>query len=240
MTGSLLNTCRVGLLLCALASASAWAQSRPSSTATVGAVPSLDGVWQGPYVPDTRRALGHDLPLTAYGKEKFNTVDTANDPTSYCLPVGPARAIQAPFPFQIVQSPTVVTILFEYQRTFRIIYLDGREHPKDWEPEWYGHSVGRWEGGDTLVVDTVNLNERSWIDTAGHQHSDKLRLTERFQKTDKDTIRWTVTFEDPVYFTEPWSITTNLKRQDTSIMSYACEENEKDRSHLDASKKSNQ
>ena len=237
MTDSLVHAYRLGLLLCALVPLSAWAQPSPSSpSATAGKIPLLDGVWQGPYVPDTSRALGHDLPLTAFGKEKFKSVDTANDPTSYCLPVGPARAIQAPFPFQIVQSPAIVTILFEYQRTFRIIYLDGREHPKDWEPEWYGHSVGHWEGGDTLVVDTVNLDERSWIDTAGHQHSNKLHLTERFQKVEKDVIRWTVTFEDPVFFTEPWSITTNLKRQDTAIMSYSCEENEKDRVHLDSSK----
>ncbi len=237
MTNFILSESRVGLLLCLLAPASLWAQSQASSTPTEGKVPSLEGIWQGPYVPDTRRALGHDLPLTPLGKEKFASVDTATDPTSYCLPVGPARIIQAPFPFQIVQSPTVVAILFEYQRTFRIIYLDGREHPKDWEPDWYGHSLGHWEG-DTLVVDTVNLNDQSWVDTAGHQHSDKLHLTERFQKIDKDVIKWTVTFEDPVYYTEPWSISTNLKRQDTSIMSYACEENEKDRGHLDAARKS--
>jgi hypothetical protein len=236
MTDSRGNMWRAALLICALQSA-VWAQPGPSSSAA-GTVPSLDGVWQGPYVPDTRGALGHELPLTAFGKEQFKNVDTANDPTSYCLPVGPARAIQAPFPFQIVQSPAVVTILFEYQRAFRIIYMDGRERPKGSGPEWFGHSVGHWEGGDTLVVDTVNLDARTWIDTAGHQHSDKLRLRERFQKVGKDMIRWTVTFEDPVYFTEPWSITTDLTRQDTSIMSYSCEENEKDRVHLDAAKKS--
>jgi hypothetical protein len=87
------------------------------------------------------------------------------------------------------------------------------------------------------VVDTIGLNDRTWLDTAGHEHSDKLHLVERFQKTDWNTIKWTVTFEDPIFFTEPWSITLPIKRQNTEIMSYSCEENEKDRTHLRRTKR---
>src|SRR6266550_3207565 len=126
--------------------------------------------------------------------------------------------------------------LFKNQHTFRIIHTDGRSHPQDVDPTWFGDSIGRWEG-DTLVVDTVGLNDRTWLDTAGHEHSDQLHLAEKFQKTGNDNIKWTVTFEDPKFYTEPWSITLPIARQNTEIMSYSCEENEKDRAHLRRTKK---
>ena len=86
-------------------------------------------------------------------------------------------------------------------------------------------------------VDTIGIDERTWVDTAGHEHSDQFHLTERFEKIDANTIRWTATYEDPVYYTEPFTITLPIKRQDTRIMSYSCEENNRDRVHLDASKR---
>jgi hypothetical protein len=104
------------------------------------------------------------------------------------------------------------------------------------DPTWFGDSIGKWEG-DTLVVDTVGLNDRTWLDTAGHEHSDQLHLVEKFQKTGNNNIKWTVTFEDPKFYTEPWSITLPIARQNTEIMSYSCEENEKDRAHLRRTKK---
>ena len=200
------------------------------------ATPDLNGVWQGPYTPDLTKPLGHALPFTPYGAQRFKNVVHADDPSSYCLPVGPARGIQAPMPFQIVQTPGLVAILFEYQRTFRLIYTDGRKHRQSVDnPEWFGDSIGHWDG-DTLVVDTIGISDRTWLDTAGHEHSDQLHLTERFQKTDANNIKWSVTFEDPKFFTEPFSITLPLKHQDTVIMSYSCEENEKDRDHLNKAK----
>lgn len=201
-----------------------------------GPRPDFTGVWQGPFTPDLARPYGKDLPFTAFGRDRFAKVENADDPTSYCLPMGPSRAIQAPFPFQIVQTADTIALLFEYQRTFRIVHLDGRSHPNDFEPEWFGHSIGRWEG-NVLIVDTIGINDGAWLDTAGHQHSDKLRMTERFEKTEPNVIRWTATFEDPVYFSEPFSVSLNLKRQNTVIMSYSCEENNRDREHLDAAKR---
>ena len=185
-------------------------------------------------------AYGKELPFTPHGADKWAKADTATDPTGFCLPVGPARGIQAPFPFQIVQSDAMVAILFEYQRTFRMIYTDGRKPPDDIHeyPEWMGFSTGRWEG-DTLVVDTIAIDERTWLDTAGHQHSDKLRLTERFRKTSDTTIEWSVTFDDPVFFTQPWTVTRSLTRGKPTdrVMSYSCSENNKDIPHLIPTKK---
>jgi len=200
--------------------------------------PDLSGVWQAPYTPDLTKPLSHDLPYTPYGAERFKNVVHADDPSSYCLPVGPARIIQAPLPFQIVQTPNAVVLLMEYMHTFREIYTDGRGHPDDLEPfRWYGDSVGKWDG-DTLVVDTVGIGDRTWLDTAGHQHSDQLHLVERFRKVDENTITWTVTFEDPKMYKEPFTVTLPLKRQKTMLMMYSCEENEKDRVHLDNTKQS--
>lgn len=198
-------------------------------------LPDLNGLWQAPYTPDLSRAYNKELPFTRVGAERWAKVDTANDPTGFCLPVGPARGIQAPFPFQIVQTPSLVAILFEYQRTYRMVYLDGRSAPADIHdyPEWMGFSTGQWEG-ETLVVQTVAINDRTWLDTAGHEHSDQLRLTERFKKVDTDSIEWAVTFDDPVFFTHPWTVTRPLRRQKPPdrIMSYSCEENNKDIPHL--------
>ena len=220
-------TCRVvvcSLILLSLASG-AGAQSTP---------PDLTGFWVNQYTPDLSRALGRQPPFTPYGAERWRTVDTAKDPTGFCLPPGPTRAFTAPFPFLLVQHPTMVALLYEYQTIWRVIYLDGRSHPADIAEyaDFMGHSVGRWEG-NALVVETVGLNDRTWLDTAGHEHSDKLKVLERFEK-EGDAIKWTATFEDPVFYTRPWSITRTFspgKRGDR-VMPYTCNENNKDVEHL--------
>jgi hypothetical protein len=215
----------------------AWGSPVASGSPQATAPPDFNGVWSAPFTPDISKTLGHQPPFTPYGAARFAKEDEIDDPLTKCLPIGPARGIQAGLmPFQIVQTPSVLAILFENQHTFRIIHTDGRSHPKDLDATWFGDSIGKWDG-DTLVVDTVGIDDRTWLDTAGHEHSDQLHLVERFQKIDKDTIRWTVTFEDSKYFTEPWSITLPITRQNTEIMSYSCEENEKDRTHLRRSKK---
>jgi hypothetical protein len=206
----------------------------PARAQTSSAPPDLSGYWINQYTPDLSRVLGRQPPFTAEGAERWRTVDTATDPTGRCLPPGPSRAFTAPFPFVLVQHPTMIAILFEYFTTWRLIYLDGRPHPEDIAeyPDFMGHSVGRWEG-DTLVVDTVGIDGRSWLDTAGHEHSEKLHLTERFHKKG-DEIAWTVTFDDPEFFTRPWSITRTFTRGKPGerILTYTCTENNKDVEHL--------
>lgn len=197
--------------------------------------PDFNGFWINQYTPDLAAVLGTQPPFTEFGAERWRTVDTAKDPTAICLPVGPSRALTAPFPFLLVQSDTMIAVMFEYQAIWRSIYLDGRAHPDDLAdyPYFMGNSIGRWEG-DTLVVDTQGIDERSWLDTAGHEHSAKLRLTERFKKTGPDTIQWTVTFDDPVYFTRPWSIERTFRRGKPGdrVLPYTCNENNKDVEHL--------
>jgi hypothetical protein len=238
----MLNRFRFPILCCvilfvAFAFARAGGLREAAGNPQSAAAPDLNGVWSAPFTPDISKTLGHQPPFTPYGAARFAKEDEFDDPLTKCLPIGPARGIQAGImPFQIVQSPGVLAILFENQHTFRIIHTDGRSHPKDYDPTWFGDSIGKWEG-DTLVVDTIGIDDRTWLDTAGHEHSDQLHLIERFQKIDDNNIKWTVTFEDPKFFTAPWSITLPIARQKTEIMSYSCEENEKDRSHLRRTKK---
>jgi len=216
----------LGLALAAPASA-------PAQSAT--AKPDLSGYWINQYTPDLSTALGRQPPFTDYGAERWRTVDTSKDPTGICLPPGPSRGFTAPFPFLLVQHADMVSILFEYQAIWRVFYLDGRSHPEDVAeyPYFMGHSIGRWDG-DTLVVDTAGIDERSWLDTAGHEHSAQLRLTERFRKIDRDAIEWTATFDDPVFFTRPWSITRTFKRGKPGdrVLPYTCTENNRDVEHL--------
>lgn len=194
--------------------------------------PDLTGVWFGGASGDLSRATlpGQELVLTAQGQQRWQTVDHAKDPNTRCLPPGPARMIMMAHPFMVVQRPDVVAILTESQRTFRIIYTDGRGHPNDvYEyPEWMGSSVGRWEG-DALVVDTVAINEKTWLDTAGHEHSAKLRMTERFRLAGPNTLEHVVTYEDPVFFVKPFTTRRLFERQiGDRILDHSCLENEKD------------
>ena len=211
-------------------------QNRRPAAGRLFGHPNLSGIWMGPGLGMTAnltRALGRELPFTPYGAEKAKTVDHADEPGSRCFPPGVTRGMGGPFPFQIVQSDETIAILLEFSNQFRLIYMDV-EHPKDvsdYGPEFFGHSVGKWEG-DTLVVDTIALDDRTWLDQGGHQHSDQLHLTERFQKTDPDTIKWTVTVEDPVFYTEPWTYSLDFKRQNTRLYPYLCAENNRDREHL--------
>ena len=198
--------------------------------------PDLTGVWFGNPSGDLSKTTlpGQEMMLTPYGKQRYDTVDHAKDPNTRCLPPGPARMIMMRHPAMIVQRPDLVTILTESQRTFRLIYTDGRKHPDDVYdyPEWMGSSVGHWEG-DTLVVDTVSVNDKSWLDTSGHEHSDKLKMAERFRLADRNTLEHIVIYDDPVFFVKPFTTRNTFKRQiGDRIMDHSCLENEKDLENL--------
>ena len=125
----------------------------------------------------------------------------AEDPTFSCKPAGVPR--MGP-PSKVVQTPTEMIFLYQNRNTFRVIYLDGRSHhPEEaWEGTWMGHSVGRWEG-DTLVIDTVDFNDTSWLDWPGYFHSENMRVTERMRR-DGNTLTWQATVDDPDVLVKPW------------------------------------
>jgi len=149
-------------------------------------------------------------------------------PLTHCLPLGPADIFT---PYRIVQSPTVISVLFASGR-YREIFMDGRPLPNDPNPTWQGYSIGHWEG-DTLVVETTGFNDRGWLDQLGHPHSESLRVTERFQRIDFGHMRLQVTLEDPQTFTKPLSISLTVNYSaDNSTLEYVCEEGERDADHL--------
>jgi hypothetical protein len=151
-----------------------------------------------------------------------------DDPMALCLMSGVPRITGRPLPFEIVQLPNRVIMLYEVHHAFRIIPTDGRPHPADIEPSYLGDSVARWEG-DTLVVDVTGFNTRTWLAGVGTVHSEQLRVTERYTRDSYDTIRYDVTMEDPEVFTRPWQTHELLRlRPDERIREYECIENNED------------
>ena len=97
-----------------------------------------------------------------------------------------------------------VVILYEFDRIWRVIWMDGRALPEDPEPRWFGYSVGKWVDDYTLVVETTGMDERTWLDNVGRPHSDELRVEERFHRVNRDHLEWTLTIDDPKMYTKPW------------------------------------
>jgi hypothetical protein len=169
---------------------------------------------------DPTGAKPDDLPMTPSSREKLKaarppfgakaTFDNPNDPVEkYCDPPGLTRMYSFPWQFTIVQTPANVYLLFEYFHIWRVVTMD-KPHPKDLDSTWLGDSVGKYEG-DTLVIDTVGLNDKSWLDNVGHPHSDALHTVERFRRVDHDTLRLDLTIEDPKAYTKPWTATKTYK-----------------------------
>lgn len=160
-----------------------------------------------------------ELPLTPWGlqqlraaKPPFGANETfqPNDPVQkYCDPPGPFRMYSYPWQFTIVQTPKQVYLLFEYLHVWRIVQMN-QAHPKDVDATWLGDSVGHYEG-DTLVIDTIGFNDKTWLDMVGHPHSEELHTIERFRRVNHDTLELEATFEDPKAYTHSFTSKRNFK-----------------------------
>jgi hypothetical protein len=165
--------------------------------------PDLTGVWYAQRTVDP----GKPEPLPwADALQRERAANNSKDaPGAHCLPRGLTNA-GALFPFKLVLTPTLLVMLFEDDTpSHRQVFLDGRGHPKNADPNWMGHSIGRWEG-DTLVVDTVGFNDQSWIDAVGHPHTEMLHVTERFHRVDLGHLEIQFTLEDTATYAKPWVI----------------------------------
>jgi hypothetical protein len=152
-------------------------------------------------------------------------------PHTQCLPGGIPLALLV-FTFKMIQTPQEIVLLSETADPPRQIHTDGRPLPKDPDPTWMGYSVGHWQG-DTLVVDTIGLNDRAWLDAFGHPRSESMHMTERYRRRDFGHMDLEITFNDPKYYTRPFTIKTGLRLMpDSDLLEYVCNENEKDRTHL--------
>ena len=132
---------------------------------------------------------------------------TRFEPYTRCKPSAGARGVTTAYGTQFVEFPGQQKIyMFPVggPRHFRVIYLDGRDHPEDLKPSYHGHSIGHWEG-DTLVVDSTGYNEKMWIDAEGTPHTKDLHLIERFTRESYNTLKYEITIDDPGAYTETWS-----------------------------------
>ena len=153
-------------------------------------------------------------------------------PSTHCLPLGIPLVTMLAEVSKIVQTPGLIVIMLELNNGYRQVYTDGRKLPADPSPSWLGYSVGRWEE-DTLVVDTIGLNDKGWLDFIGHPQSEAMHITERYRRRDFGHMEVEITMDDPKMYTKPFTVkVTHLLQPDTDILEYVCAENESDRTHL--------
>ena len=157
-----------------------------------------------------------------------------DDPTAHCFPAGVPRSMYVPTSFHIIQTSDYLVILHE-RVAWRIVSLKARAHLPDSIRLWQGDSVGHWEG-DTLVVDTTNLNGRTWLNEVGEIVSYAEHVVERFSLAGPDTISYEATVTDPVVYTRPWTIAFPFKREKGMLFEAACHEEDHDLPHLKAIK----
>ena len=207
--------------------------------------PNLSGVWNLRTTPETRYLSyafsREEPPMTEWAQEKFKLAKPSFGPRSFadsndpvnpttvnavgCFPPGTPRIYLQPFPMEIVQTPARVLMIFEFNHFIRQIWTDGRGHNTDLGPTWFGDSIGHWEG-DTLVVDTIGLNDKTWVDRAGHPHSDQLHVVERMRRREPNTLQVGVTMEDPKAYTKPWGGQVTFQLHPTwNITEMVCEDN---------------
>jgi hypothetical protein len=192
---------------------------------TAGGTVDFSGVWVVYYdrFPEQPAALPW---AEALAKQRIAN-NRHDAPHTQCLPQGfPVGGASTPWLTKFLQVPGLLVMLFEDAPGFRQIFLDGRSHPAEVNPSWYGHSVGRWEG-DTLVVDTVGFNDRSWVGV--YPHTEQLRATERYRRPEYGRLEIQLVFEDPGTFTRPWTqnFVWYLAPQE-ELIEYVCENNRTD------------
>jgi hypothetical protein len=195
--------------------------------------PDLSGVWQRLTTYDRNIAADlkpGDVRPWAEALVQRRLEDLGIDHMSHaCLPWGPNYSTSARRA-KIVQTPNLVLILDE-DLTYRQIYLDGRALETNPHPSWMGYSVGRWEG-DTLVVDSVGFNDRTWLDTSGHPHTEALRMTERYRRRDFGNLDIEVTLDDPGAYARPWTVALRAElTPDTELLESVCNESPSQREH---------
>ena len=216
--------------------------SKSTGTKSGGSVPDISGIWMstpprrvgGPNdslldPPEKRKPDSATVvPFLPEAEGRYKSANEADSPSTRCLPPAiPALMLAPIYPMAILQTPGQVVVIHEFMNTVRWIYTDGQGHPKDLDPTWFGNSVGKWEG-DTLVVDTIGFNNKSWLDLHGMTHSDELHTVERFHRRGA-VLEYSITIEDPKTFSRPWTVHMDYdSKPDWKIAEYLCAENNKD------------
>ena len=217
------------------------ADGKPNLTApaprTPDGKPDLSGMWQAetnPYRFDVIQDVKDESIFRPAAEAVFlkNVADFhRDDPVTNCLPGGPSDMLNQTY--RIMQSPTIMAVIYEgAMGRSRQIHMDGRKLPEDPNPTWLGYSIGHWEG-DTLVVESAGFNNRTWLDRAGHPHSEYLRVTERFRRVDFGHMQFQITYSDPETLTKPLSISLAVNyAADTDMLENVCNESDRKVVHM--------
>ena len=196
---------------------------------SLGSTKDQKGYWEiRPGLGGAPRAA--DVPFQPWAKAAYDMRQIDQfEPHTRCKASGVSRQFSTPYGTEFVEIPDLQRIYIMDMggpNSYRIIYMDGRAHPANLAPTNYGHSVGHWEG-DTLVVETVGLNEKFWMDTRGTPHTEQLKFTERFTRPDMNTLQYQATIDDPGTYTAPW--TTNVftlrRGANSDPFEYVCQDN---------------
>jgi hypothetical protein len=171
------------------------------------------------------------LPSAAALMKQRNDTNSKDDPEGLCLPMGTPR--KDPYPWKIVQTPQLFLILYEGNvHSYRQVFLDGRPHDPNVEETWWGDSIGKWDG-DTLVVDTVGLNDKAWLDLIGHPRSSKAHIIERFTRPELGRVNVEIMIDDPGSYSKPWKVLESAQlAPGWELQEYICNENNRDAAHL--------
>jgi len=217
--------------------------------------PDLSGIWDKGLLPgevpkpggfsgigpsqafrDLSAAVPQGLPIQPWAAQlkaqRFGQ-NSKDHPDAICLPLHPIQLHLHPQPRKILQTPDVVAIMYEANDGRRQIFTDGRQLPTgEFEPWWYGYSVGRWDG-DTLVVESVGFKDQAWLDEHGTPGSDRARVTERIRRLNYGTLEIDVTVDDPKTFTKPFAFELQQRLMpDTELIEFVCGENNRSAAHL--------
>jgi hypothetical protein len=198
-------------------------ESQPQNATASSHIPDLSGSWlrsigiqsiSNSNIGGTNRGKEVDIPYQPWSLAKMMSeypptgpdgrYELTTDPfIKYCEPLGIIRIYMYPARTKFVQTPDAVYILHEVGEQFRIVRLNSK-HPDDPDPQYWGDSIGWYEGGDTLVVDSIGFNDKSWLDQLGHPHTDKLHVIERYKRVDPNTLDFLATIDDPGAYTKPF------------------------------------
>jgi hypothetical protein len=181
-------------------------------------------------------ATNEEPPMTVWGQAEFKnaaaqklspTGQSNNDPYSKCDPPGVPRVYLLDGPLEIIQTSDRIFIFYEEGHYWREIWMDGRALPKNPDPAYMGYSVGKWTD-ETLVVDTIGFNDKTWLDNVGHPHSDALHVVERFKRIDSDTLQITFMFDDPKAYEKPWTAAPRILKAEPGreLLESFCVQNE--------------
>jgi len=220
--------------------------------------PDLSGLWENTWMIQSRRetpppsptaggppvatfgnvgaGFKEGLPLQPWAADllkKRHDENSKDNPDALCLPMGLMQFHLHPQPRKIVQTPTLIVILYEGNAGIRQIYMDGRTRPdNDPQPWWYGYSVGVWDG-DTLVVETTHFRNDGWLDIWGSPLTDAAKMTERYRRVNFGVLEIDVTIDDPKAYTRPFTVRVDQRIiVDKEMIEFICNENNRDPQHM--------